>query len=170
MTIIVEDGTLVAGAESFCTVAFADAYHQTRGNAAWDALDDIDDKEPALRKATDYMEQMYRMRWKGFRISSLQALSWPRADVEVEDGPYRNTVAINIVPKEVKNACAEFALRSLSEDLAPDLTQTVSSETVGPIKVDYEQGSQEGVRYRAIDALLSIYLKGSAGMAKLVRA
>ena len=168
MSLIVEDGTIVAGAESFVTVAAANTYHSNRGNATWATITTAQAEE-ALRRATDYMEQMYRNRWKGFRVSSSQALSWPRADVELEDGPYRNTVATDIVPTEVKNACSEYALRAAAGELAADLEQAVVSEGVGPMRVEYDRGSPEWVRYRALDATLALYLKGSSSMAKLVR-
>jgi len=38
MSIIAEDGTGKATAESFCTVAEASAYHTARGNTAWDEV------------------------------------------------------------------------------------------------------------------------------------
>ena len=169
MALVVEDGSIVAGAESFVTVAAASTYHSNRGNTAWAALASDAVREQCLRKATDYMEQMYRSRWKGFRVSSLQVLSWPRADVELVDGPYRNTVANNIVPDEVKNACSELALKAATAELAPDLTQAVLSETVGPISTSYDKGSPEFTRYRAIDAMLALYLTGSSLNSKLVR-
>jgi len=38
MALIVEDGSIVTGAESYCTVAFANTYLANRGYTAWDAL------------------------------------------------------------------------------------------------------------------------------------
>jgi hypothetical protein len=173
MSLIVEDGTIVVGAESYATVAQANAYHLARGNTAWELLDDVDAKEPALRKATDYMVRMYRARWKGYRTSSVQPLDWPRMNVVLDDGPYAygyaTVVENNVVPKEVRDACAEFALRSTVAALAPDLERAASAETVGPISVTYDQNSPESVRYRELDALLAPLLKGSPMNMKLVR-
>lgn len=39
MPIVVEDGTIVSGANSYVSVRDADAYHAARGNAAWSAGD-----------------------------------------------------------------------------------------------------------------------------------
>jgi hypothetical protein len=169
MALIVEDGTVVAGAESFVSVADADTYFANRNNATWDALDVTDDKEPALRKATAYMEQMYRMRWLGYRYTSTQVLSWPRANVQINDGPWWNFVAVDTVPQQVKDACCELAVRASADDLAPDLTQGVLSETVGPLSVTYDNASPQPTRYRAIDAMLALYLGGTSMNAKLVR-
>ena len=98
MSLIVEDGSIVTGAESYISVADASTYHTARGNAAWAALASDAVREQCLRKATDYMEQVYRSRWQGCRVGETQALSWPRYDVEVEG----YAVDSDIVPTEVK--------------------------------------------------------------------
>jgi len=159
MALIVETGAIVTGAESYCTVAFADEYHAKRGNAAWDALDDTDAKEPALRKATDYMLAMFKGRWQGTIVDEDQALDWPRYGVIV-DG---YDVAYDSVPLAVQKACAELAYRASTADLSPDLSQGVLSESVGPISVTYDKSSPQRTRYRAIDAILSPYLKAGGG-------
>jgi len=159
MALEVEDGTGKATAESFISVTDASTYHTARGNAAWAALASDTVREQCLRKATDYMEQVYRSRWQGCRVSETQALSWPRYDVEVEG----YAIDSDIVPTEIKNACAELALRASAADLNPDLTQGVAREKVGQIEVEYDKASPQFTRYRAIDALLSPYLKAGGG-------
>ena len=159
MALEVEDGTGKATAESFISVTDASTYHTARGNAAWAALASDTVREQCLRKATDYMEQVYRSRWQGCRVSETQALSWPRYNVEVEG----YAIDSDIVPTEIKNACAELALRASAADLNPDLTQGVAREKVGQIEVEYDKASPQFTRYRAIDALLSPYLKAGGG-------
>ena len=159
MALEVEDGTGKATAESFISVTDASAYHTARGNAAWAALASDTVREQCLRKATDYMEQVYRSRWQGCRVSETQALSWPRYDVEVEG----HAIDSDVVPDAVKRACAELALRASAADLNPDLTQGVAREKVGQIEVEYDKASPQFTRYRAIDALLSPYLKAGGG-------
>jgi len=169
MALIVEDGSKVAGAESYVSVVDASAYHTARGNAAWAALASDTVREQALRRATDYMKQAYRLVWKGFRVSSSQALDWPRANVMIEDGPYRNLVSVSIVPQEVIDACASLALMASAADLAPNLEQLTLSEAVGPLSVSYDKNSPQYTRYRAIDMLLHPYLAESGAMTKLER-
>jgi hypothetical protein len=159
MSLIVEDGTIVPGAESYISVADASTYHTARGNTAWAALATDALREAALRRATDYMRQAYRSRWQGYKVNEDQALDWPRYDVEVEG----YAVDSDIVPTEIKNACAELALRASAADLNPDLTQGVLSEQVGSIQVTYDKASPQFTRYRAIDAILSPYLKAGGG-------
>jgi hypothetical protein len=164
MALIVEDGTIVTGAESYISVADADAYFSARGNAAWAALTPTATKEAALRKATDYMTGRYGLRWKGDRVSELQALDWPRSSA------YANGFLIDSgsVPVAVQRACAELAVRASSDDLAPDVGAQVKQEVVGPISVTYADGARQDTRYALVDSMLAAYLKG-AGQIPVVR-
>jgi hypothetical protein len=178
MTIVVEDGTGLAGAESYCSVAFANAYHAGRGNVAWDVLDDVDQKEPYLRRATDFMLQIYRDRWNGSRASITQALDWPRQLVEVKDAPglygmrgqWVTYYATNIVPPEVQRACAELALKAATGELLADLGRPTISEKVGEIEVHYAAGARQTKRYPAIEYLLEPFLRVGSNNIGIVRA
>lgn len=165
MALEVEDGTGKANAESYCSVAFADARHLAFGNTAWTGTDAV--KEAALRRATAYMEQAYRERWKGYRVVSTQALSWPRASVVVDQF---TDVGLNLVPADIANACADLALKALAEDLNEDLTRGVVREKVGPLETEYDRASPQAKRFRAVDMALAPYLKSSSASFSLVRA
>jgi hypothetical protein len=182
MSLIVEDGTGLANAESYISVADADTYFSNRGNAAWAALSTAQ-KEQDLRKATDYIGQVYRMRWNGTRVSGVQALDWPRAYVSRDDINYINGegyVVINgyyywpsdEVPTLVKNACAELAFRASVADLSPDIGQRVLREKVDVIEIEYADHGPQYATYRAIDNMLAPFLAaGSSGtFRKVVRA
>ena len=159
MALEVEDGTGKATAESFISVTDASTYHTARGNAAWAALASDTVREQCLRKATDYMRQAYRSRWLGYKVDENQALDWPRYDVVVEG----YAIDDDIVPTEIKNACAELALKAATADLLADQSQGVVREKVGPIEVEYDKSSPQSTRYKAIDAILSPYLKANGG-------
>lgn len=166
MSLIVEDGSGKPDSESYISVADATTYHANRGNTAWAALT-TPEMEQSLRKGTQYMVQAYRDRWTGYRVNvnPMQALDWPRYGVEVDGFP----VHFDIVPTDVANACAELALKASSAELAPDLTQGVIMEKVGPIETQYNRGTPQFTRYRAIEMALGPYLTGGPGMATLVR-
>lgn len=161
MALIVAPAT---GAESYISVANADAYHVARGNAAW-ALLSHEVKEQALRKATDYMGR-YSGRWKGERLNAGQVLDWPRAGVVV-DGYEINW---ETVPAAVANACALLALKASAGDIAPDLGPQKQSVKVGPIETTYAAGTRQATRYQSAETLLAPYLAGAAGQVKVVRA
>jgi len=165
MALIVEDGTGLATAESYVSVAAADTRMTNLGNTNW-ALLTTAEKEQALRRATAAMLQSYRERWHGVRMTSTQALDWPRSGVVV-DG---YSVASNAVPVDVANACADLAFKAAAGDLTPDLTRGVVREKVGPIETEYDRNSPQSPRRPAIEMMLSPYLTGSSSMARLVRA
>lgn len=170
--VVVETGAVVAGADSYISVAAATIYLTNR--ALGDAWDLVDDKDAALRKATDYMIQKYRGNWRGMRVNALQPLDWPRAFVPITDAPYgygnfSAYVANNIVPVEVSGACALLALTSNSGALAPDLTRPESMVKVGDITVAYDPTLPQYVRYRSIDMMLKPYLMGGESTFGLIR-
>lgn len=173
MALIVEDGTGRADAESYASVSDATTYHTARGRAAsWAA---VTDQEAALRLATAYMEQAYRLRWKSFRVTSTQALCWPRAWVQTPDAPYgygsfAAYIPNNVIPTEVKQACMELALKTVSGELAPDLDRTTLTEKIGPIEVQYDKDALAYTRYRSIDLLLGPLLLSGGASVPLVRA
>jgi len=171
MTLTVEDGTGLVDAESFVSVANADTYHSNRGNTTWATLTTAQ-KEEDLRRATDYMEQVYRSRWAGIRKTTTQALSWPRYDVPLEDVGYGYAYYdSDSVPQIVKNACAELALKAAAGELAPDIEQRVKREKVDSLEVEYADYGSQYTQYRAIDNMLLPVLSSVGGaFRKVVRA
>jgi hypothetical protein len=175
--LIVENGTGLANAESYISVAEANAYHAARGNTNWATIS-TGEAEQALRRATDYIEQVYRLRWQGNRVNSTQALSWPRAFVQPMDYQFSSTafflgglyyLPADEVPQEVKHACAEMAFKAAGGELASDLTQGVIREKVDVLEVQYDPNSPQYTRYRAIDNLLRPFLTGGSNSAKVQR-
>lgn len=154
MSLIVETGAGLATAESYCDVATATQYHADRGNSAWSALTTAQ-QEQSLRKATDYIEQVYKERWQGSRINSTQALDWPRVGV-IANCYY---VLSTIVPLPVQRACAELALRASDGDLLADLDQQKKRSKVGEIEIEYSEYSPRQKQYAAIDAMLAPYFQ-----------
>lgn len=159
MALIVEDGSGMTTSESFASVSDADTYHSNRGNSAWTGSDSV--KEIALRKATDFMEGRYGLRWRGRKHLRLQALSWPRDMAYDSDGYYVQTATI---PAVVKNACAELAMRALTAVLNPDdATPCIASESnslPGPLSasVTYIGSKSAAPIYSAVDAMLRTLL------------
>lgn len=173
MALVTEDGTGKADAESLISVVDADTYFSARADTVWTALTTAA-KEAALRKATDYMQATFALCWAGMRVTTTQALDWPRAWVPRKDAPsgYRSSTAYYVstsVPVAVQRACAELAVRASAAPLSPDVGAQVKSETVGPISVVYADGARQSDNYRAIDAMLAPFLKGG-GSIPVIRA
>ena len=168
MPIIVELGSIVAGAESYVTVAEADTYHANRSNTAWTGADAV--KEAALGRAAAYLDGHYRARWKGIRVHPVtQPMEWPRIGcVIVEDsGSLWHTghdagyggplcVPSDTIPQRLKDAQCELALRALSGELAVDGENNILSKKVDVLETSYMAGSVKGQKqYQIVDQLLS---------------
>jgi hypothetical protein len=165
MALITENGTGLADAESFISVADATTYHAAMGNVAWAVLS-TDKMEQCLRKGAAYMGQVYNSRWQGLRVNNTQALDWPRVGVVANN----YAVLATVVPTSVQNACAELALRASAGELLADTEQQITRETIGPITTEYDKSSAQAKRYPAIDAMLRPYLDGSSSTVhRLVR-
>lgn len=158
--VVVEDGTAKTNADSYCSAAFAALYCAGRGKSdAWDA---IEDKDAALRLATDYLTQAYRGRWGGMRFSSTQALDWPRLDVPWDDSP-SGVRPYNVIPLELQQATAELALKTADGDLLQDLGRETLSETVDVISVTYAEGRSRQTQYAAVHGMLRSLLNDGGG-------
>ena len=101
--------------------------------------------EVRLRKATARLDHEA---WKGTRVGETQALDWPRAYVEDDDG---FTVDSDIVPTRVKNATIILASKdtaTLTVDVSPGQGGTIKSESkgLGPLRktVTYDNASAAG--------------------------
>lgn len=169
MALVVEDGTGKANAESYVSVAEVTAYFAGRGSRAddWDA---IEDQEAAIRGAMSYLLQVYSGQWAGLRSTDAQALDWPRINVPWRDSP-AGTRPDNVIPSELKAACAELALRTADGDLLADTERETLSERVDVISVTYAQGRSQQTQYPAVHGLLrSLLTAGGGAMVEVERA
>ena len=153
VTIVVEDGTIVADANSYISVADARAYAEQRGVT----LPVSDDEVGAMIiNSTDYIES-FECKFAGERVSTEQELSWPRADAYLcgSDTPFPS----DQIPKDLKKAqCASVIALSQGLVLMPNITAQdyVTEETVGPITTKYANPIQTGIetKFTGIESLL----------------
>lgn len=134
MTLVVQDDTgSIAGANAYITVVAFKAYHDARGTSYTAYADPA--ITTAIIRATDYLDR--RFRYVGERrLGRSQTTQWPRSNARDLDRYY-----INDIPREVKDATAEYALRALAGDLVDDPDRDATgqkvqskSEKVGPIE------------------------------------
>jgi hypothetical protein len=121
MALIVEDGTGLADAESYLSVADLGEYAELFGRSYTPSSPESED-EAALRRATQWLDGMFRSRFPGARLNGRdQVLEWPRSGAYDQSG---ELIASNAVPIEIKNATAEAALREIASpgSLNPDYT------------------------------------------------
>jgi len=135
-----------ASADSFVTLAEADDYFDTRLNVTgWTGAVDAD-QERALKSAT---RELTLLAWQGVRVTTTQALAWPRDGCpnpdttgDGDDAFYEET----IIPDRVKIATYELALAYLNAgttDLTlADQNAGVIRKKVGPLETEWSAGQR----------------------------
>lgn len=132
MALVQEDGSNVAGANTYALVVDLDGYATLRGielpaGAA--------DKEVLLIKAMDYVEAQEK-RFKGMRKYVSQELAWPRYGVWVNGF----LLPSDKIPKQLIAAQCQLAVDVMTLDLQPNAavdSRSVRKEKVGPIETEY---------------------------------
>lgn len=159
MTFEVEDGTGSETANSYVSVADADAYHALRGNSAWTETSTSPDqgKHAALVRATQAIDALYRGRWPGAKLNGReQALEWPRVDADDANG---EEIADDAVPAEIVAATCEAALRELEDagSMMPDLERGggVKRVKAGTVEVEFAGNASALTAFTIIDGILS---------------
>lgn len=161
MPLVVEDGTGLPNADSYASreefLSYRTAMYATSGSEPVEAVD------AALRRATRYIDANYA--FVGYPThGSQQALAWPRTVL----GPNSTYVyALDYMPREVKNATIEAAIRELASPgslLADENpSQRVIRQKVGPIETQYSDRGAAQVRITLIDRMISDLVSSSGG-------
>lgn len=161
MAIVVEDGTIVANANSYVTVAETTAYATARGVT----LDEDSVVETQLIRAMDYLEAQGAS-YKGCKVNPAeQVLQWPRKGVEIEGTDYPS----NKIPNTLKQAQMRLVVELTNGvDIMPTRSGGfVKREKVDVIETEYSEAVGVGIapEMTAVDALLQpLYATGLVGM------
>lgn len=165
MALVIEDGTVVAGANSYITVTEAKDYASARGV---DLGTDDTVNEQRLLNAMAYLESL---NYKGTRTKpDDQALAWPRTGVSF-DG---RTFGPNTIPPQLKYAQAQLAIElfngvvifASSGASSGSDEKFVKKEKVDVIETEYATPKEVGEEFLAVavmpavQALLRGLLKG----------
>lgn len=160
VTVIVEDGTLVANANSFVTSADVSAYCDARGYAFGDDDTDPDDLKRWTIRAGDYLKNTQRFLYTGALITPTQTMPWPRTGANMYRGP---AIPENVVPQCEKDAQCELAYRAAQANLQPDLARggKVKREKVDVIETEwFESAPAETVITAVMGILAPVLLSG----------
>ena len=152
MTITVEDGSIVSGANSYVTEAELTAYATARGVTLTTGAEQL------LIEAMDYIEAQSFI---GTKKTATQALQWPRDNVYV-DGYYIESTTI---PNDLKTAQKATAL-AIQNGNGPQnvLSAAVKREKVDVIEVEYQDGAMRGTIDPKINASLKKLITGAGNI------
>jgi hypothetical protein len=182
LVLIKETGALVANANSYASVADGDTYHEGHLYAAsWNGATTAT-KEAALVMATRLIDGCYQ--FNGYKVSSTQALQWPRQmalDADATPGATLSLIQTSSsylpsdqVPQAVVNATCELA----RELIKADTTDAVDGEGIsslsiaGALSINFDKRDKQPKiteTARMFLSKLGVYMAGRANSVKLVR-
>lgn len=146
ITLVVEDGSGVTGANTYAAAATVDTYHVNLGNSAWTGTDDA--KAAAILRGMRFLEAQP---WKGFKEDADNALEWPRTGVVDRNGYEIDT---DEIPQGVINALCEAALVELGSAgaLRSSLARggQVVREKVDVLETEYAAGAPAVTLYQTV--------------------
>jgi hypothetical protein len=134
------DATLAgASANSYVTLAGADAYFETAPDSATWTNKSTDQRNRALISATRWIDSLS---FYGNRCTDTQALKWPRKDYQVD----KVELVCTLIPEPIKTATYELA-RALANDPSSIVGTTGTTGIydeveLGDLRVKYNKTSQ----------------------------
>ncbi|MDD5140519.1 MAG: hypothetical protein PHY43_09710 [Verrucomicrobiales bacterium] len=181
LTLIKEDGTGKADANSYASVEDGNAYHDGHLYAsAWTGVAD-DQKSAALVMASRLIDAEFQ--FNGTRTNAVQGMQWPRARCPEPDAIHvplqvllpipSDFVRFDSVPKAVVQATCEMARELLIADrtVAPPGEGLKYYNNAG-VQTGYDKGDTRPVISRVATVMLAKYgsqISAKSGAVKLMR-
>lgn len=169
MALVVEDGTVISGADSY--VSLADAQQYLAGRALQEGVDtttpiNTDITEENLRDGCDYINH-YRERFKGVKLQPPAVnMQWPRLGVIIDHWE----LAEDIIPDCVIHAQIEASVEIASgrPPLETLSTRILKRKVIGPLEYEWDTTTastreQPSFDYRKVRAFLLPVLKDMYG-------
>ena len=153
-------------ANSYCTVAEANTYHDAHlYGTVWSEAETAQ-KTVALIWATRLLDEMCD--WVGEKINSTQALRWPRGGAYDRDDYELDNASI---PRFLVNATAELARHLLIKDRLQEMDENVAGlEAVkaGPVEVNFSSMDRIDLLPPSVDQMIKDFSKGASGSGMIV--
>ena len=151
MAVIVEDGNIITGANSYVTEAEVVAYAAARGTTIL-----LADAEQLIVKSMDYIESLAFI---GIKSTEAQPLQWPRYNATV-DG---YLIDSDEIPSELTKGQLETILAiNAGNDPLTTVDRLKESVSVGSLSVTYVSGSTTNT-VKSINSALKKLLASGGG-------
>jgi len=139
---------ITEGVNSYCTLAFANAFHETqRHNSDWFTEYVQEDIAAALITVTRYIDYY---EYKGYPVVGTQPLKWPRQQAYYNGGLIDSTA----VPIHIKYATAQIALDYLRNGIGPKANADTSGSSIDGAISSIKAGSVE-IKYAGAGATVT---------------
>lgn len=163
-----------ANANSFTTVAKADAYHANQlYSDAWTVAPVPTDavKAQALITATRLIVSAFNtVGWAGWSATTTQRLPVPRSGMQYPNGA---NIPNTIIPADLEDATAEMALKLIEAGMMPDGISDTESQSVGlkrlkvgsiELEFDHASGGETSIEIpESVFAMISYMFESGTG-------
>ena len=148
ISFVVEDGTGLPNANSYCGLDYALEYCVSKGYTNWLSLTE-DMQKIYIIRGTEFVDNFYN--WKGRRGSQSQSMAFPRLDLYDEDH-----YEVRGVPDKLKKACIEAAFLNSSSGsdtlfTTKDENGAIKRQKVDSLEVEYFSNQQNETNANAVD-------------------
>lgn len=148
ISFVVEDGTGLPNANSYCDLDYALEYCVSKGYTNWLSLTE-DMQKIYIIRGTEFVDNFYN--WKGRRGSQSQSMAFPRLDLYDEDH-----YEVRGVPDKLKKACIEAAFLNSSSGsdtlfTTKDENGAIKRQKVDSLEVEYFSNQQNETNANAVD-------------------
>lgn len=179
VTVTVENGSGIPGANSYSIVAAFKAYAEQQG---WSLTGISDDQiGSALIRGTSGLDGLYGAKFPGVRTNPLQGLQWPRKAGSYVNGTFVEGYPVsvsdsegvlilsNVVPARVVAATHQLAWRELQKpgSTTPDVAAGGGFQRIKAGSVEVSRFSPGSYSSRASFAVVDGILAGLLGQASL---
>jgi hypothetical protein len=167
--LVVETGSIVAGANTYVSLSEVNSYHSVRGNSAWAALASDTIRENCILRAMDYIEKVYHGLWKGYLVNMDQPLAWPRAFAKRADstGYAEQYYSQTVIPPVLKSAVCELSLISSTEDLVSNEEKRTIREKIDVVEVEYAPSATSQTNWKTATLWLNPLLNTMPNMVEI---
>lgn len=169
VTMIVEDGSIVDGANSYVSLAYSNTYleRNIHSFSTWENLDDSD-KSALLVWASGIIDNYFNL--TGLKMDGDAVLRWPRTGVYDLDG---YLIGDDEIPEALMQSVCELALHNALSDSTTDPDTSGISELVVDvieIKFDkYDRPLSIPQKVRQLMRTLGVYVGPSPGAVRFAR-
>lgn len=167
-TLIVEDGSKPANANSYCSLEYADDYHDLVGNEDWASMTD-DEKTRTLIQATESLDLLYGQKYLSQRYNDPQSLLWPRYAfvdqnkvIRVENAiPVELQKAVSMLALDIYNGVDPYPVPNQNASIKKQKTKVdvleIETEYMKPVATETYEG------FNRVELLLGPILKTKGG-------
>lgn len=159
LVLVDEDGSVVAGANTYVDVDYVDNYCEAMGYTSWADATEVN-KNSAIYRSMQLFETF---RYQGTKTDYTNPLSFPRKDIYLETG---DEFPNDEIPEDLKKAVSEGAYLELSSAgslfVSGGDTKKVKRKKIDVLETEYFEGKGSSIPYPKLKNMIRSYIASSS--------